>query len=202
MNSLRTSLMLLVAVPLVALAGDKTPAKAGKASEADCHHPPAPQATLASAPAPKADAKAEPASAPAAAPAQEGWKLTRGEPLKGAKAVKLADVLAKPQTHDGKTVLLEGTVRKACERKGCWMELATAGDAKGPGVRVTFKDYGFFVPLDSAGSQARVEGVLQVAELSDSRAQHYESEGAIVPRGADGKPREVQLVATGVELRR
>ncbi|WIG95435.1 DUF4920 domain-containing protein [Myxococcus sp. SDU36] len=186
MNTLRTSLMLLVAVPLVALAGDKSSAKAGKAAEADCHHPPAPQAKT----APKAEA------------ANNGWKLTRGEPLKGAKAVKLADVLARPQAHDGKTVLLEGQVRKACERKGCWMELAATGQDKGPGVRVTFKDYGFFVPLDSAGSQARVEGVLKVAELTDSRAQHYESEGAIVPRGADGKPREVQLVATGVELRR
>ncbi|WP_163996094.1 DUF4920 domain-containing protein [Pyxidicoccus caerfyrddinensis] len=185
MNSLRTSLMLLVAVPLVALAGDKTPAKAApKAAEGDCHHP----------------AKAE---APAAAPAsQDGWKLTRGEPIKGTQAVKLADVLAKPQAHDGKTVLVEGTVRKACERKGCWMELAADTQDKSPGVRVTFKDYGFFVPLDSAGSKARVEGVVKVAELSDGNAQHYESEGAIVPRGADGKPREVQLVATGVELRR
>ncbi|MBZ4421191.1 DUF4920 domain-containing protein [Myxococcus sp. RHSTA-1-4] len=198
MHTLRTSLMLLVAVPLVALAGDKTPAKAGKAAEADCHHPPAPQAAKAQTPA----AKTETAPAQAAAPAQDGWKLTRGEPIKGTQALKLADVLAKPQAHDGKTVLVEGTVRKACERKGCWMELAADAKDKSPGVRVTFKDYGFFVPLDSAGSQARVEGVLKVAELSDSRAQHYESEGAIVPRGADGKPREVQLVATGVELRR
>ncbi|NVJ27358.1 MULTISPECIES: DUF4920 domain-containing protein [Myxococcus] len=198
MNSLRTSLMLLVAVPLIAFAGDnKTPAKdktADKAAAADCHHP----AEAAKA-APKPEATAA-ATAPAAA--QENWKLTRGEALKGASSVKLADLLAKPQPHDGKTVRLEGTVRKACEKKGCWMELATDPQAKGPGVRVTFKDYGFFVPLDSAGSQARVEGVVKVAELSEGHASHYEAEGAIVPRGADGKPREVQLVATGVELRR
>jgi hypothetical protein len=184
MKTLRSALVMLVAVPLVALAHDSTPSgssQAGKASEADCHHPPQ--------------------QAQAAAP-QGGWTLTRGEALKGAPAIKLADLLAKPQTHDGKTVLLEGQVRKACERKGCWMELATAKDAKGPGVRVTFKDYGFFVPLDSAGSMARVEGVVKVAELSEDRAKHYESEGAIVPRGSDGKPREVQLVASGVELRR
>jgi hypothetical protein len=184
MKTLRSALLMLFAVPLVALAGDPTPAKTSqpaKTSEADCHHPAPP--------------------AQAAAP-QGGWTLTRGEALKGAPAVKLADLLAKPQTHDGKTVLLEGQVRKACERKGCWMELATAQDAKGPGVRVTFKDYGFFVPLDSAGSMARVEGTVKVAELSEDRAKHYESEGAIVPRGSDGKPREVQLVASGVELRR
>jgi hypothetical protein len=192
MKTLRSSLLMLVAVPLVALAGApaSTPAKAQPAAkpekhekhDADCHHPPVP--------------------AQAVAAQSGGWTLTRGEALKGAPAVKLAELLAKPQEHSGKTVLVEGQVRKACEKKGCWMELSTATDAKGPGVRVTFKDYGFFVPLDSAGSQARVEGVVQVAELSESRAKHYEGEGAIVPRGSDGKPREVQLVATGVELRR
>ena len=196
MKTLLSSLLMLVAVPLVALAGApaSTPAKAQQPAakhekhekhekhDADCHHPPVP--------------------AQAAAAQAGGWTLTRGEALKGAPAVKLADLLAKPQEHSGKTVLVEGQVRKACEKKGCWMELATATDAKGPGVRVTFKDYGFFVPLDSAGSQARVEGLVQVAELSESRAKHYEGEGAIVPRGSDGKPREVQLVATGVELRR
>ena len=182
MKTLRSALVLLAAVPLVALAHDSSDgSKAGKGSEAECHHPPQ--------------------QAQAAAP-QGGWTLTRGEALKSAPAVKLADLLAKPQTHDGKTVLLEGQVRKACERKGCWMELSTAKDAKGPGVRVTFKDYGFFVPLDSAGSMARVEGVVKVAELTEDRAKHYESEGAIVPRGSDGKAREVQLVASGVELRR
>ena len=192
MKTLRSALMLLVAVPVVALAGEPTAAtKAQPAAkhekhekhEADCHHPPPPTQA-------------------AASQAGGNWTLTRGEALKGAPAVKLGELLAKPQEHSGKTVLLEGQVRKACEKKGCWMELATAADAKGPGVRVTFKDYGFFVPLDSAGSQARVEGVVKVSELSEDRAKHYESEGAIVPRGADGKPREVQLVASGVELRR
>jgi hypothetical protein len=182
MKTLRSTLVMMVAVPLVALAHDTSgSSQSGKASEADCHHPP----------------QQEQAAAP-----QGGWMLTRGEALKGAPAVKLADLLAKPQAHDGKTILLEGQVRKACEQKGCWMELATAKDAKGPGVRVTFKNYGFFVPLDSAGAMARVEGVVKVAELTEDRAKHYESEGAIVPRGSDGKPREVQLVASGVELRR
>ena len=82
------------------------------------------------------------------------------------------------------------------------MELAPEQAAKGPGVRVTFKDYGFFVPLDSAGRKAKVEGVVKVAQLSEETAKHYESEGATVPRGADGKPSEVQLEATGVELRK
>ena len=136
----------------------------------------------------------------AAAPAKTAEALlTRGEKLKGAQKVELTALLAKPADLDGKTVQLEGKVRKACEKKGCWMELAP--DAKGPGVRVTFKDYGFFVPLDSAGRTAKVEGVVKVAALTDAAAKHLESEGATIPRGKDGKPSEVQLVAVGVELR-
>ncbi len=181
MKTFRSALLTLFALPLVALAETPAPAQKPAATPAvqqDCAHPPVP-----------ADAK------PAA-----GWTLTRGEALKGAPAVTLAELLAKPQAHEGKTVRVEGQVRKACEKKGCWMELAEG--AKGAGVRVTFKDYGFFVPLDSAGASARVEGVVKVTELSDAMAKHYEAEGAMVPRGSDGKPREVQLVATGVELRR
>ena len=150
---------------------------------------------------PSATNKLTPA-APAAAPAAAGETLLRGEKLKGLKAVPLAELLKDPTPYDGKEVALEATVRRACQKKGCWMELSTSMDAKGPGVRVKFKDYGFFVPLDSAGSTCKVEGFVKVAELSDAAAQHYESEGASVPRGADGKAREVQFMASGVEMTR
>jgi len=104
-------------------------------------------------------------------------------------------VLSKPE--DGKKVLVEGVVRRACSQMGCWMELAPAEG--GPGVRVTFKDYGFFVPTDSAGAKARVQGTIQVAQLSVAQAEHLRAEGGSMTAGAQ---REVRLVATGVELRR
>jgi hypothetical protein len=142
-----------------------------------------------------------PAGAAAPAPAKDGVVL-RGEKVPAGAATPVAELLQKPQGFDGKSVVVEGAVRRACSRKGCWMELAPTTAEKGAGVRVTFKDYGFFVPTDSAGSKARVTGVVKVATLSAEMASHYESEGATVPRGADGQPREVQLVASGVELRR
>ncbi len=187
MKTSRAALVTLFALPLVALAGT----------------PPAAQKAAAKKPAEKAAVQAEcphPHEAAANEKPREDWTLTRGEPLKGAPAVALTELLAKPQAHDGQTVRVEGQVRKACQKKGCWMELASSD--KGAGVRVTFKNYGFFVPLDAAGSAARVEGVVKVSELTEDMAKHYEAEGAIVPRGGDGKPREVQLVASGVELRR
>lgn len=154
----------------------------------------------------KEQAKAAPAAAPAAGSTQAAAKpaagdvIARGEKLKGLAAVQLDKVLAAPTDFDGKTIAVEGKVRRACEKKGCWMELAATD--KGPGVRVTFKDYGFFVPLDSAGATAKVEGTVKVAELSAENAKHLQAEGATVPTGKDGKAREVQLVALGVELRK
>jgi Domain of unknown function (DUF4920) len=139
-------------------------------------------------------------SVPTLALAEQPAVLVRGEALKGATKVTLAELLKSPDAYSGKTVQVEAKVRKACTKKGCWMELAP--EDKGAGVRVTFKDYGFFVPLDSAGSTAKVEGMVKVADLSEKNAKHLEEEGATVPRGQDGKAREVQLVATGVELRR
>ena len=194
--------------PALALALASALAAPARADD-DCHHPETAAAPDGKAAKGRAQGKAHgkademagenPGEKPGEK-ASDGWVLTRGAKLQGAPELTLATLLENPSPHDGKTLRVDGTVRKACSRAGCWMELAT--DAKGPGVRVTFKDYGFFVPLDSAGSQARVEGVVKVAELSEGAARHYSSEGAIVPRGTDGKPREVQLIASGVELRR
>ncbi len=177
--------MLTLPLALLTLAVGTHPSSEGK----PCHH------------AEKEGASCAPAAAGEQPKDKDGLVL-RGEKVSGKATVTLAQLLKSPSEHQGKTVLVEGDVRKACERKGCWMELASSAKDKGPGVRVTFKDYGFFVPLSSAGSRARVKGEVQLAELSEERAKHYESEGATVPRAADGKPREVQLIATGVELRK
>ena len=115
-----------------------------------------------------------------------------------AKALPLATVLEKPEAYTETAVVVEGVVEKNCERKGCWMQLTPkAGEA---GVRVTFKDYGFFVPLDSKGMQARAEGVTVIKTLSKAEADHLEEEGAKITRNPDGTAKEVSFVANGVEL--
>lgn len=115
-----------------------------------------------------------------------------------AKAVPLADVLAKPDAYTKDAVLVEGVIEASCTRKGCWMQLApAAGEAP---VRVTFKDYGFFIPLEAKGMKARAEGVTVVKELSKADVDHLTSEGAKIARKADGTAIEVSFVANGVEL--
>ncbi|MFN7131804.1 MAG: DUF4920 domain-containing protein [Myxococcales bacterium] len=148
-------------------------------------------------------APAAPAPAAGKKEAKAEDVIRRGEPLSGkSPRVAFADVAKNPGAYAGKTVTIDGAVRKACSKKGCWMELAEAPDAKSPGARVTFKDYGFFVPTDSKGSKATVEGVVELTTLSEADAKHLEAEGAQIPRDAEGKPSEVRIVASGVELRR
>lgn len=126
-----------------------------------------------------------------------------GQALSGGKALPLATLLAAPDAYAGKSALIEGTVRAACTKKGCWMELAPTVEKGSQGCRVTFQDYGFFVPLDSAGAHARVQGVVSVRNVPMGEVAHMEGEGGTFSnKQKDGSAREVQIIATGVELRR
>src|ERR1043165_7676007 len=126
--------------------------------------------------------------------------VKRGAPIsKDAKPATLADVLASPEKYSKDAVLVEGVIENVCQMKGCWMQLTPeAGKA---GIRVTFKDYGFFVPTDSKGMKARAEGVTTVKTLSKKEADHLEHEdGATLKRNPDGTVTEVAFVASGVKL--
>jgi hypothetical protein len=157
-----------------------------------CENAPAPAPEPAKAPAPAPEPQAAPPSAKTTA---------YGAPLSGAgQAAALSSVLAAPESYAGKTVTVEGEVRRACTKRGCWMELAENMSADARGARVTFKDYGFFVPTDSAGAHAKLEGVVNVKTLKPAQVEHLESEGAKVAKNEDGSASEVQFVANGVEL--
>ena len=126
--------------------------------------------------------------------------IRRGAPIpEGAATVAIEKMLQAPETYAENAVVVEGLIAQACTRKGCWMELVP--EAGKPGMRVTFKDYGFFVPLDSKGMLARAEGVTKVKTLSKKEADHLDKEGAKLTRNPDGTAREVSFVANGVELR-
>ena len=117
-----------------------------------------------------------------------------------AAVVPLAQILEKPEAFANDAVVTEGLVEASCQNKGCWMQVVPeAGKA---GVRVTFKDYAFFIPKESKGTSARLHGVIAVRTLSKDEADHLAGEGAQLARNADGTAREISFVATGVELRK
>lgn len=52
--------------------------------------------------------------------------------------------------------IVEGTIQECCQKKGCWMKV-DMGD--GEFMRVSFLDYGFFVPMDAGGRTMIMKGV-------------------------------------------
>jgi hypothetical protein len=125
--------------------------------------------------------------------------VLRGAPITpDAPAVQLSEILADPQSFADKQIVVEGVIAASCTNKGCWMQLAPSEGADA--VRVTFKDYGFFIPLTAKGMKARAEGVTVVKTLTKDHADHLEEEGAKLVRNEDGTVTEVSFVASGVEL--
>lgn len=126
--------------------------------------------------------------------------VRRGAEIGDSPTVDLKGALAAPEEYVGRSVIVEGKVDKVCPVKGCWLELMPADEARG--VRVKFKDYGFFVPKDSMGWMARLEGKFIREKLSKRQVDHLVGEGATLAVQPDGTADEFSFVARGVELRR
>lgn len=125
--------------------------------------------------------------------------IKRGDAIGKSPVVDLADALSTIHAYMDTSVILEGSVRRVCQVKGCWMELVQDGAARG--LRVTFKDYAFFVPTDSDGHAARIEGVFETNVFSKRQADHLIEEGVALTRNPDGTATEVSFLASAVELR-
>ena len=128
--------------------------------------------------------------------------LKRGVPIGKANKVSLAKVLDHPGDFVGKTILVDGVIVRSCTMEGCWAELAA--DKNGRSIHINMKDHAFFIPLKSAGSLARAEGVVSVKTLSKAQVDHMiEEDGAkFDSRNADGSVTQVSFDATGIELRK
>jgi hypothetical protein len=150
---------------------------------------------LSAPPAPKAEVPALPPAAAEAAPVVSAY----GAAFEPGPELPLATLLANPRAYADQNVITEGRVQRACTTKGCWMEIGEGDDA----CRVTFKDYGFFVPTDSAGARARIQGRLDTRVVEAAAVQHLEAEGArFKNKQANGTATEVRLIASAVQLKR
>ena len=61
-------------------------------------------------------------------------------------------------------------IKEVCAAKGCWMKLPLTAEKE---VMVRFKDYGFFMPLDSQGKEVVLEGKAFVQITSVAELRHY-----------------------------
>ena len=69
-----------------------------------------------------------------------------------------------------KSCKFSGKIVETCSKKGCWMTLDAGEDT----LFIKFRDYGFFVPIDSVeGKNAVVQGDLFLDTTSVEMLKHY-----------------------------
>ncbi|GAB3887458.1 DUF4920 domain-containing protein [Spirosoma agri] len=85
-------------------------------------------------------------------------------------AIPATELAAKMDGKDKMPAKVEGTVESVCKVKGCWMKVKT-GD--GQTMRVSFKDYGFFVPKDIVGKTVVVAGTAESTTTPVDELRHY-----------------------------
>ena len=93
-----------------------------------------------------------------------------GEKITPDSAIAIDELATAMGNNTELTTKLTGTVEAVCQKKGCWMDLKKADGTK---MRVTFKDYGFFMPKDCKGKSATIHGIAKVEETSVADLQEY-----------------------------
>ena len=101
------------------------------------------------------------------ASAQTSYHGAKITPTGAMSTTQLVTTLAKTDTVAAK---VQGQVESVCAVKGCWMKVKLDD---GQTMRVTFKDYGFFVPKDIAGKTVVFEGKAFQKVTSVKDLQHY-----------------------------
>jgi hypothetical protein len=122
-----------------------------------------------------------------------------GEVISEDGALALAVLDKKLDGVDSVEVKLKATIDKTCEKKGCWM---TVTDDEGNEVRVTFKDYGFFVPTEGAeGKEVVISGYAYRKTTELDMLKHFAEDAGKSQEEIDAitEPKvEITFVANGV----
>jgi hypothetical protein len=116
------------------------------------------------------------------------------------KIQSLEETLSAFDTHKNKDIVLESQVQQVCSTKGCWMGI---GKSKDDAIRVTFKDYGFFVPQSLTGKKVHMHGQISEKVTSVSDQKHYlEDAGASKEeiKKIKNPKKEFVFVASGVRV--
>ena len=123
---------------------------------------------------------------------------TFGEAITHSDAISIEYAIDHINKLKNKEILITGTVNKVCEKKGCWMILKGTKNS----IRVTFKEYKFFVPNNIVGKRVNAQGILLEETMSISAARHFAKDAgqsdAEIQR-INQKTKEYRFIATAVK---
>ncbi|SKB71028.1 DUF4920 domain-containing protein [Daejeonella lutea] len=97
-----------------------------------------------------------------------------GDSVKENNVIELAALTTAMKGEEKKDLKIRGKVEEVCQKKGCWMVMKLGN---GEDMRITFKDYKFFVPKDLAGKEVVMEGYAYLDTTSVKQLQHYAKDG-------------------------
>ncbi len=113
------------------------------------------------------------------------------------EAITLKHAIGQLDGGDQQRVKIQGQITEVCQAKGCWMILVD-GDTY---ARVTFEDYGFFVPIETSMQRSVVYGILTETVLTGAQADHYAQDaGSQTTLALKGEVKEYSIVASAVQL--
>lgn len=124
-----------------------------------------------------------------------------GEAIATEGALSLVSLNDQVEGKDSVALTLKGTIEQTCAKKGCWM---TVKDENGVATRITFKDYGFFVPTSGAeGKDVVISGVAKRKVTDVATLRHFAEDAGKTQAEIDAitEPKqEIEFVASGVVI--
>lgn len=124
----------------------------------------------------------------------ESYEVFGAEVSDWEEPFSLTEIINRQDEFSDNEITLKAEVTEVCQKKGCFF-IAQDGNYT---ARITFKDYGFFVPTDSDGKAVTLVGVFSVKELSEEQAKHYAEDAGEDPDDIEGPQKEYSIVATSV----
>jgi hypothetical protein len=97
-----------------------------------------------------------------------------GESFNVENEIQLASLVSDMNSNDSVMAVVEAKVTEVCQAKGCWMKVDLPN---GESMRVTFKDYGFFMPKDLAGKSVKMIGTAKIEETDVETLKHFAEDG-------------------------
>lgn len=86
--------------------------------------------------------------------------------------LSMSSLVTDSPSHLDKPFQVETRIAKVCQKKGCFFIAQQDQHI----LRVSFSDYGFFIPTDSSDKTVTLAGVLVQKKISPQQAAHFEAD--------------------------
>lgn len=124
-----------------------------------------------------------------------------GDILEEKEVISTSEMVSKVEANGSFTGKISGEIKEVCTKKGCWFAMELPN---GESMRVTFKDYGFFIPTNSQGFPIVMEGVAKLSETDVETLRHFAEDQGKSKEEVEAitePKKEITFEATGVVIK-